>query len=161
MTSLAALRFHFWSIRNRQSENGFNKWLFLPIHINSQFLFHFSLTGSLSTPCVASAVAGSPVRAPCCACSVPARPPVEERGTLALELGPHQPPPRTQDPSPPSQPRRASSRQPPSSGIKCKSIPLDLGHFLTKFAASGVRIRGSNMLPKLIDCGTKVYFRNF
>ena len=65
------------------------------------------------------------------------------------------------DPSPPSQPRRASSRPPASSGIKCKSIPLDLGHLLIKFAAWGVRIRGSNMLPKLIDCGTKVYFRNF
>ena len=44
--------------------------------------------------CVARAVAGSPVRAPCCACSVPARAPVEERGTLALELGPPPPQPR-------------------------------------------------------------------
>ena len=54
-----------------------------------------SLTPQPPPPlCVARLVAGSPVRAPCCACSVPARAPVEERGTLALELGPPPPQPR-------------------------------------------------------------------
>ena len=118
-----------------------------------------SLTPQPPPPlCVARAVAGSPVRAPCCACSVPARAPVEERGTLALELGPPPPQPPNPSQSPPSPPRPSSTHPPPSSGIKYKSIPSSLSYPVVKFQIWGVVFKGPNMLPKLIDWQCKSVF---